>query len=452
MVNDGNKRGFNQMANRQRFKPGSGKQQQLPMNVRNMGAMLFDANQLGDNPGFLDFNDDSTSFGMNGAGNSNNGDSTDLTGDMNGLDSSQNGHNGNGNRRMNPSLKRPLKNTGNTGMRPRMNNGTNRAGNWVGPMGPPNVFSGPPRRGPMHAPPVSPPSFRGSGHSMGMRMRGPQNNRFGCGPPGPMSLLSMNPAIPPPIPPMGGQPMAPPLGMGRMMHPPHRHDGPMRRYGNGHFQARGMGPRMNNFVRDGARPNATFPMGANGNRPHPKQSNKEEYPLDKAWVTDEIRVEHQKKTDLVNRLKGHRDDALFAQFKVQRDKFVKMYETARLEFIGKHPEQDVDKILTETVCKKPRIENDTNTSATKTEAPASDGCVASATATSSHYSTDSTESATPSATCTNIASSAANATTSTIDTNECTEITSTSAIAATATDKLTESAAVEASGTEGTIA
>lgn len=64
-----------------------------------------------------------------------------------------------------------------------------------------------------------------------------------------------------------------------------------------------------------------------------------QYPLDKPWVTEEIREEHKKKEDIENRLKGNKDDKLFAEFKVQRDKFVKMYETARLEFIGKHPEQ-----------------------------------------------------------------------------------------------------------------
>lgn len=97
---------------------------------------------------------------------------------------------------------------------------------------------------------------------------------------------------------------------------------------------------------------------------------REEYPLDQPWVTDEIRSEHDKKCQLADRLKGVRDDALFAQFKEQRDKFVKMYDAAKLEFIGKHPEQDVDKIMTESEsATKPQNSSDavsTDTSAATT--------------------------------------------------------------------------------------
>lgn len=60
-----------------------------------------------------------------------------------------------------------------------------------------------------------------------------------------------------------------------------------------------------------------------------------QYPIDKPWVTDEIRVEHKKKEEIENKLKGNKDDKLFAEFKIQRDKFVTMYEAARLEYIGK---------------------------------------------------------------------------------------------------------------------
>lgn len=112
----------------------------------------------------------------------------------------------------------------------------------------------------------------------------------------------------------------------------------------------------------GGRPGKVGPKGAalrNGKGPKLAPGKKgakskepakprEEYPLDQPWVTDEIRAEHDKKVQLADRLKGNRDDALFAQFKEQRDKFVKMYDAAKLEFIGKHPEQDVDKIMTES--------------------------------------------------------------------------------------------------------
>uniref|UniRef100_A0A182QQJ9 Uncharacterized protein n=1 Tax=Anopheles farauti TaxID=69004 RepID=A0A182QQJ9_9DIPT len=344
-TNEGNKRTGNQMANRQRFKPGMGKPYGPMNNMRNMNAM-FNANQLGDDPGFLDFNDDSITSTNSGPGNNFGGPIT-----ANGSDAGNKAPFVNGNRRMNVPMKRPMKNGApGGGMRHRMNGGGNGMPNWGGPMAPPNMFPGPPapagRRGPMHPPPLPPPvppaHFRN-----GMRMRGPQNGRFGAGPPGPMSLLAMNRPIPPPIPPMGGRPMPPPPGMGRMMPPPMRQGpdgGPMRRNMNGNMHARVMGGKMNPFPRNGMAPNGGGGgvMGPMGKRMRPRptqQQNREEYPLDKPWVTEEIKGEHDKKTDLANRLKGHRDDALFAQFKEQRDKFVKMYEAARLEYIGKHPEQ-----------------------------------------------------------------------------------------------------------------
>ncbi|XP_053670948.1 DNA-binding protein K10 [Anopheles nili] len=349
--NDGNKRGGNQMPNRQRFKQGFGKQYNQMNNMRNMSAM-FNANQLGDDPGFVDFNDDSiTSANETGVANTN---------AANGSDSGSKNYSS-GNRRMNQPMKRPMKNGG-PGMRHRMNGGTNGMPNWGHPMAPPNMFPGSSsgnRRGPMNPPPIPPPvppaHFR---NGPGMRMRGPPNGRFGAGPPGPMSLLSMHRSLPPPIPPMTGRPMGPPLGMGRMMPPPLRHgpDGQMRRNVNGNLHGRGMIPKMNSFPRNGMTPNGGT-IGPNGKRARTKPvQQREEYPLEKPWVTEEIKSEHDKKAELANRLKGHRDDALYAQFKEQRDKFVKMYEAARLEFIGKHPEQDVDKILTEPACKKARID------------------------------------------------------------------------------------------------
>uniref|UniRef100_A0A182P6Q5 Uncharacterized protein n=1 Tax=Anopheles epiroticus TaxID=199890 RepID=A0A182P6Q5_9DIPT len=348
---EGNKRAGNQMANRPRFKPGMGKQYNpVAGSMRNMS--MFNANQLGDDPGFVDFNDDSLTAGAtNGAGGPNR-----PIAQANGLEGggNKNAPFANGNRRMNPPMKRPMKN-GAPGMRNRMNGGANGMANWGHPMPPPNMFPGPPsggRRGPMNPPPIPPsmpPAHYRNGPG-GMRMRGPQNGRYGAGgPPGPMSLLSR--PLPPPIPPMAGRPMAPP--MGRMMPPPLRHggmDGPMRRNINGGMHPRGgMGGKMGPFPRNGGIPaNGGAVLGGNGKRTRAKPNqppNREEYPLDKPWVTEDIKSEHDKKADLANRLKGHRDDALFAQFKEQRDKFVKMYEAARLEYIGKHPEQTSKKGL-----------------------------------------------------------------------------------------------------------
>uniref|UniRef100_A0A182IRG6 Uncharacterized protein n=1 Tax=Anopheles atroparvus TaxID=41427 RepID=A0A182IRG6_ANOAO len=319
-VNENNKRGFNQMANRQRFKPGVGKQNNQMNDIRNMSAM-FNANQLGDNPGFLDFNDDSIASPLNGSGNSSSGSNA-------GNGSEKGNKNANGGRKMNPNMRRPMKN-GAPGMRHRMNG----MQSWGPPMAPPSLFPGPPpsgRRGPMNPPPIPPhPAHFRNAHGGGMRMRGPQNGRFGSGPQGPISLLAMNrPPLPAPIPPMAGRPMQPP--MGRMMPPPMHHgpNGPGRRQVNGNLHGRGMHP----FPRNGMPSNGAA-LNMNGKRPRAKGvQNREEYPLDKPWVTEEIKAEHDKKADLANRLKGHRDDALFAQFKEQRDKFVKMYEAARTEF------------------------------------------------------------------------------------------------------------------------
>ncbi|XP_058129964.1 circumsporozoite protein-like [Anopheles ziemanni] len=340
---ENNKRAFNQMANRQRFKQGVGKHNNQMNDIRSMSAM-FNANQLGDNPGFMDFNDDSITSNVNGAGNS--------AGGTNASNGAEVGNkNGNGGRKMNPNMRRPMKNGG-PGMRHRMNG----MPSWGPPMAPPNMFPGPPgpagRRGPMNPPPIPPhPAHFRNAHGGGMRMRGPQNGRFGPGPQGPMSLLAMNRPLPVPIPPLGGRPMPPPHAMGRMMPPPLRQgpDGPARRNANGNLHARGMQP----FPRNGMSANGAA-LNVNGKRPRPKNvQNREEYPLDKPWVTEEIKAEHDKKADLANRLKGHRDDALFAQFKEQRDTFVKMYEAARAEFEKKTPTQDVEKMLTETSpCKK----------------------------------------------------------------------------------------------------
>lgn len=56
------------------------------------------------------------------------------------------------------------------------------------------------------------------------------------------------------------------------------------------------------------------------------------YQINKPWVTDEIRAAHEKKVELANQLKGNKNDELFAEFKVKRDEFVKLYDAARQEF------------------------------------------------------------------------------------------------------------------------
>ncbi|XP_055638857.1 DNA-binding protein K10-like isoform X2 [Toxorhynchites rutilus septentrionalis] len=339
--------GFNGIPDRQRFKPGGGHK---PLNPRNMGAM-FNANQLGDNPGFLDFNDDvqippATTTQTNG--NSATTKATPATGNIPAASSSASTTSGSvkgpmrgNNRKGNLNQKRQLMRNGNNMRRipPGMNN------HW-GPLVPPvpHMFpmGGGRRNGPL---PPPPPHFRVP--PMGPRgMRGgpmmpppPPNGRF-VGPPmgpGPMSLMQ-RPL--PPMPPMRGPMMTP---MGRMIPPPlrNRADGPpmMRRNPNGKLLPSRGGKVTKITARNVIVNGKGLKSVAKNLKPKVPAKPREEYPLDKPWITEEIKAEHDKKVELADRLKGNKDDALFAQFKEQRDRFVKMYDAARLEFIGKHPEQ-----------------------------------------------------------------------------------------------------------------
>lgn len=361
MVPNKRRGGFNGMPGRQRFKPGGPR----PMSARNMGAM-FNANQLGDNPGFVDFNDDvqiPSASTTTAAANS-------VTATNNGSPGAAGGHKIS-TRKGNHNQKR-VKNVGMRRMPPGMGY------HWGPPMPPmPPMF--PMGGGRRNGPPLPPPPhFRVP--PMGMRgMRGgpmmpppPPNGRFGGPPmgPGPMGLM---PRPMPPMPPMRGPMMNP---MGRMMPPPLRGRPdvpPMRRIPNGKLPSGGrVGKGLKGAPR-GALPNGKALKPPIGKKIKPKVpvKPKEEYPLDKPWVTEEIKAEHDKKCELAERLKGNKDDALFAQFKEQRDKFVKMYDAARLEFIGKHPEQDVDKILTESVASKnAKPENQNSNDAVSTDTPA----------------------------------------------------------------------------------
>lgn len=356
--------GFNTAPARQRFKPGGSIKQ---LNPRNMGAM-FNANQLGDNPGFVDFNDD-VHIPSTPAVQSNNT-STESSSDTSAVVVAKGQKPAN--RKGNFNQKRQgLKMGG--GMR-RMPPGLN--GQWGPPVPPmPPIFPvGGRRVGPL---PPPPPHFRMP--PMGMRgMRGgpmmpppPPNARF-IGPPmgpGPMGMMQ---GPMPPMPPMRGPMMNP---MGRMMPPPLRNRSdrppPMRRNPNGKLPLGRMSKGGKPVPRPGVVSGKGLKSGVKKLKPKVPAKSREEYPLDKPWVTEEIKEEHNKKVELADRLKGHKDDVLFAQFKEQRDKFVKMYDAARLEFIGKHPEQDVDKILTESVANKnAKTENQNPNDAVSTDTPA----------------------------------------------------------------------------------
>lgn len=337
--------------NRQRFKPGGGPKQ---MNARNMGAAMFTVNQLDDNPGFLDFNEDVQIPPAPQAKATPAADSSStevVAAGEGGAKGKPQGKKGNPNRKgfRNGNMRR---------MPP--------GGPWGPPIPPmPPMFPmGGRRNGGPFGPP--PPHFRVP--PMGMRgMRGgpmmPPPNGRGFGP-GPMPMMPPRPMMP--MPPMRGGPMN--WGPNNWNRP----DGgpPMRR--NGKLPPGGrpgkVGPK-GGAIRNGKGPKVA--PGKKGAKSKEPAKPREEYPLDQPWVTDEIKAEHDKKVQLADRLKGNRDDALFAQFKEQRDKFVKMYDAAKLEFIGKHPEQDVDKIMTEseaTTATKPEPQSSSDAVSTDTSA------------------------------------------------------------------------------------
>lgn len=339
---------------RQRFKPGP-----KQMNARNA---MFTVNQLDDNPGFLDFNEDvqippvaAAAAPQVKAAPAAESTSTEVAATGEGANKGKGGAPGKKGSRFRGNMRR---------MPP-----GGPGGAWGPPIPPmPPMFpmgGGGGRRngGPFGPPP--PPHFRVP--PMGMRgMRGgpmmPPNGRgFG---PGPMPMMPPRPMMP--MPPMRGGPM----NWGGWNRPD---GGPMRC--NGKLPP-GPGGRPGKVgpkgaaLRNGKGPGKPTPGKKGAKSKESVKGPREEYPLDQPWVTDEIRSEHDKKCQLADRLKGVRDDALFAQFKEQRDKFVKMYDAAKLEFIGKHPEQDVDKIMTESEsATKPQNSSDavsTDTSAATT--------------------------------------------------------------------------------------
>lgn len=228
-----------------------------------------------------------------------------------------------------------------------------------------NRFNGPQRTGFNRSNMGGGPAQRGGAGGGGARMIGPMvpvpMGPRGCpvgGPVPPFPPLPFQAPMPPmrcPMPPMGGPPPRHPFirrngRVGPPLLPPL-----MRPLGM-------MGPRM---------PPRGPPLGPGGpfnmvghlngkiKKPNPKlikQAIKgkstiktlknlvNQYPIDKPWVSDEIRAVHDEKLDIENRLKGNKDDELFAQFKVQRDKFVSMYESAREEYLKQEAASVMSKV------------------------------------------------------------------------------------------------------------
>lgn len=335
----------NKPGNIRRFKPGKlgfklqqQHQPQIPRNNRNglrnvaaifnQNQLMDNTNQMLDNPGYMDFNEPTVRQiptqkpnnlkPIHPINKANGG------GINNGI--IRNGNNKN--RRNGPNNNQHQNGFGNVG------NGNGRFGprNNQVPNGNFNVNNGgAPFRGPPRMHPMQPP--------MGMM----HSDNF----PPPFGRFAPGPMMPPPMGMMGPPPMGRPMGPPRRPVPPIM--GPPQFRGNN-------GPRQPAGLRRGkvVPPGPNAPPISNrrqnlkltkGRKKIEKKIGKKvapvanQYSLKKPWVTDEIREVHDKKVELANGLKGKKDDALFAEFKTQRDKFVQLYEAARLEYIGKHKEE-----------------------------------------------------------------------------------------------------------------
>lgn len=361
---------------RKNFKPGGGQLQQhnggfkqqiqrnnngnnVRGNMNRLGNMnfnpMFTPNQMND-PGYMDFNEPSVrqSFppknsyqknannvntmnligqngggGGGGVGNKNNNNNKNR-GRMNFIKQQRN--NGNG---MNVIGNAP--NNGNNA-NSRMGSGRNFALSGIG--GGNNV---PFRNGPPRIPFNDAPMAGGGGGGAGMRPNdnfgGPQffpPQRFG--PMMPPQIGMMRPPIGRPM--MARRPMPPPPAQ---MLPPFRGNNgrPMRRKINGNGVPT---PNSNNQRRQQNNQKGGVKNRRKNDRKGTKKLNLnvDKYPLDKPWVNDEIKTAHDKKVELSNQLKGKKDDQLFAEFKQQRDAFVKLYETARDEYNASNKKQVID--------------------------------------------------------------------------------------------------------------
>lgn len=188
-----------------------------------------------------------------------------------------------------------------------------------GRMPPPGMGPPPPPPPPgARMPPVPPPLFR---------TRVPPPRGMG---PGPRSLM----AGPPPPPPPMGRPR--PLGMGPMRPPP-----PLMRPPPppmmGTFPPRGPPPMFPPAKMRQLKNKINSKKGAKK-----RQFQQNQVDLKSPWVTDEIRAEFKKKEELLLKAKSANEATKTEQwnaFKEQRTKCDKMYKAAKMEYIGKHPEE-----------------------------------------------------------------------------------------------------------------
>lgn len=197
--------------------------------------------------------------------------------------------------------------------------------------GPPLPGLGPPLppRGPMGLPrrmppaPLPPPPPMPPRPPLHMRPGFPPPPRAPLGrrpfPPGPPGLL------PPPMRPLPPPP-PPPLVMAR--------GGLMRRPG--------LRPGMG-LKRLGTAANGRIKR-TQKRKPKLKEKS-EEAELNKPWVTEALKNEIIKKHKLYQTAREKKQDSDWQAFKEQRNLVAKMTNAAKLEYIGSHPDADVDQIM-----------------------------------------------------------------------------------------------------------
>ncbi|KAH8292855.1 hypothetical protein KR044_001176, partial [Drosophila immigrans] len=193
------------------------------------------------------------------------------------------------------------------------------------PVGPPPFAAMPPFQGPMppmHCPVPPPPPLplppymRRNGRGMAPNHHHHHHHHHHAPPVMPLPLMGPHHM-------MGGGPRGvrplhgmPPLGLpGAPFNMPHI---------NGNLNSRKIGKPNVQLVKQAVRGKSSIKT---------LEDLVNQYPIDKPWVNDEIRAVHVEKLDIENRLKGNKDDELFAKFKVQRDRFVALYESAREDYL-----------------------------------------------------------------------------------------------------------------------
>lgn len=115
-------------------------------------------------------------------------------------------------------------------------------------------------------------------------------------------------------------------------------NGPFRGNGPRGLQARGgrgkaaANGKAGNLKRNLKTQKGQAQKGTKGRKIKGRRNQGDRYQINKPWVTDEIKAAHEKKVELANKLKGNKNDELFAEFKAKRDEFVKLYDAARQEY------------------------------------------------------------------------------------------------------------------------